>query len=323
MSIAKKFIYELAEKESIDCNCCGSKNFKIVFTKDRYSMDITTVICQNCGLVFTNPVLTDAELSYFYSFYYRNYYVSTEYPNVAYIKQRKLQERANILLDHIKQWLPSPLRLLDIGAAEGTVLSTVKSHCQQKKENNFFLKGVEPNGNFAEYGKKEYQLDIFEGMISDFLSVNMTHFNFVILNHVLEHFKDPSNVLNNVWDLLDRDGYLFIEVPNLEYDSLDLSFFHIAHVFHFTPYTLEQMALKTGFIPVYKKLSSSSIHPWAMAYVFKKTDKQNCFIEASSAYINFLCKHIEKVTLRTWLKRFFYPIAIYDKIIRRFFGSTP
>lgn len=319
MSIQKKFVYDLADKELIDCNCCGSKNLITVLKNDRYSMNLTTVICQHCGLVFTNPVLSDTQLSLFYNLYYRNYYVSIDYPTSEYIKQRKLKERAGILLNHIKMWLPPSLRLLDIGASEGTVLNTIQSYCNGNKIETAILKGVEPNGKFAEYAKKEHQLDIFNGMMSEFITTNTLHFNFVILNHVLEHFKDPSDILKNVWNLLEPDGYLFIEVPNLEYNMLDISFFHVAHIFHFTPYSLEQIALKMGFIPVYKKLSSSSIHPWAMAYIFQKKDITNPFVEASPAYINFLQKHISKVHSRTWHKRIHYSFTLFQKILQKFF----
>lgn len=317
MAILKKFLYDIAEKEFICCNCCGSKNVKEVFTKDRYSMGITTVICQNCGLVYTNPVLTDTELNNFYSFHYRHYYVSTNYPDTTYIQMRKLQERANILLSHIKSYLPHHLRLLDIGASEGTVLNTIHLHCKETMNTKAILKGVEPNQKFAEYAKKEHQLDIFEGMISDFLDKNLDSFNFIVLNHVLEHFKDPSSILKNLWCILEKDGYLFIEVPNLEYKHIDLSFFHIAHIFHFTPYTLEQLALKAGFIPVYKKLSSSTIHPWAMAYIFQKIEKNNLSISATETYITFLQTHIASVYRSIWKQRILFPFKIFKKIINR------
>lgn len=314
----KKFQYNTAEKEYIECNCCGSRHTKTIFTKDRYSMGINTVICINCGLVFTNPVLTDKELNDFYGFHYRTYYVSTEYPDEAYIKMRKLQERADILLNHIKERLPVQLQLLDIGASEGTVLNTLRSYCKYdgRYENPIFV-GVEPNQKFAHYAETKHGLKIFNGMISDFLDENTDTFNFIILNHVLEHFKDPYTVLTKLWKLLETDGYIFIEVPNLEYKNLDISFFHIAHIFNFTPCTLEQLALKAGFIPVYKKLSSSTIHPWAMAYIFQKIDKKNLSVSATDTYVNFIQKHVRQVYLSIWKNRMRYPYQLMKKILYR------
>jgi len=315
---SKTFHYDTAEKEYIDCNCCGSRHTKTIFTKDRYSMGINTVICQNCGLVFTNPVLTDKELDDFYGFHYRNYYVSTEYPDEAYLKMRKLQERADILLAHVKDRLPLRLRLLDIGASEGTVLHTLRSYCRDdgRYEAPVFV-GVEPNQKFAHYAIQEHGLKIFNGMVGDFLDANTDTFNFIILNHVLEHFKDPSAVLAKLWELLEEDGYVFIEVPNLEYKNPDISFFHIAHIYHFTPCTLEQLALKAGFIPVYKKLSSSTIHPWAMAYVFQKIDKKNLSISVTDTYVDFIQKHVRRVYPNIWKNRMLYPWRFMKKTVYR------
>lgn len=281
-------------------------------------MGINTVICPNCGLVFTNPVLTDKELNDFYGFHYRNYYVSTEYPDEAYLKMRKLQERADILLTHIKERLPIQLQLLDIGASEGTVLNTLRTYCKHdgRYENPIFV-GVEPNQKFAHYATTKHDLKIFNGMISDFLDVNTDTFNFIILNHVLEHFKDPYAVLTKLWKLLETDGYVFIEVPNLEYKNLDISFFHIAHIFNFTPYTLEQLALKAGFIPVYKKLSSSTIHPWAMAYIFQKIDKNSLSVSVTDTYVDFIKKHVRRVYLSIWKNRMLYPYQLIKKIVYR------
>lgn len=316
---SKKFQYDTAEKEYINCNCCGSRHTKTIFTKDRYSMGINTVICQNCGLVFTNPVLTDKELNDFYAFHYRNYYVSTEYPDEAYLQMRQLQERADILLAHVKDHLPFQLRLLDIGASEGTVLNTMRSYCRNdSRYETPILVGVEPNQKFAHYAAKEHKLEIFNGMISDFLDGNTDTFNFIILNHVLEHFKDPYTILTELWKLLEMDGYIFIEVPNLEYKNLNISFFHIAHIFHFTPYTLEQLALKAGFIPVYKNLSSSTIHPWAMAYVFQKINKKNFSISNTDTYIDFIQQHVQRVYLSIWKNRLLYPWLLMKKTAHRF-----
>ncbi len=60
----------------------------------------------------------------------------------------------------------------------------------------------------------------------------------------MEHLADPVTTLVRVREtLLAQNGWLLVEVPNLyAHDSLEP-----AHVSAFSPHTLEQLLLKTGY----------------------------------------------------------------------------
>jgi hypothetical protein len=62
--------------------------------------------------------------------------------------------------------------------------------------------------------------------------------------HVLEHLPDPVRYLAGLREsLLERDGWLLIEVPNLyAHDS-----FEIAHLVSFSAHTLRQTLGRAGF----------------------------------------------------------------------------
>ena len=53
--------------EEINCTNCKSIDFKILFKNDRYGFNQQTVLCNNCGLTYSNPRMTEDSARYFYS----------------------------------------------------------------------------------------------------------------------------------------------------------------------------------------------------------------------------------------------------------------
>ena len=51
--------------ENINCPVCGSTNKDCIGKKDRYGLYYETNICTNCGLVYTNPRMTQASKNMF------------------------------------------------------------------------------------------------------------------------------------------------------------------------------------------------------------------------------------------------------------------
>ena len=82
--------------EKISCYNCSSINQKILFRNDRYGFNQKTVLCKNCGLIYSNPRMTEDTTDFFYkSDLYRNVYEEggiTEF--VKFINQnRELVEK--------------------------------------------------------------------------------------------------------------------------------------------------------------------------------------------------------------------------------------
>jgi len=53
--------------EKINCIICNSANYKVLYTNDRYGIHQQTVLCDTCGLVYSNPRMSEESLNYFYS----------------------------------------------------------------------------------------------------------------------------------------------------------------------------------------------------------------------------------------------------------------
>jgi len=75
--------------------------------------------------------------------------------------------------------------------------------------------------------------------------------------HVVEHFESPSDALRRAREWLRPDGRLLVEVPNAEaVCQWPQSRFHRAHLYNFSPATLEMAGRKAGY-----SVMSSSLSP--------------------------------------------------------------
>lgn len=79
------------------------------------------------------------------------------------------------------------------------------------KEKGWETWGIEPSENALVARQKGHKIqkDVFEKA-----SLPENYFDLVILNHTLEHMKDPEDILKKVNLVLRQDGLVFVDVPN-------------------------------------------------------------------------------------------------------------
>ena len=70
--------------ESVCCPICDSEGFELLSEKDRYGLAYNVVVCKTCGLVYTNPRMTQSSYNEFYDSEYRKLYVGTESPTKSF-----------------------------------------------------------------------------------------------------------------------------------------------------------------------------------------------------------------------------------------------
>src|SRR5882724_10956941 len=51
-------VYQWASRR---CIVCDGDHFQIIAQRDRYGLPVTTVICRECGLLMTNPVMRETD----------------------------------------------------------------------------------------------------------------------------------------------------------------------------------------------------------------------------------------------------------------------
>lgn len=133
--------------------------------------------------------------------------------------------------------------VLDIGCSNGVFLDLFK-------ESGFETWGVEPSGNAGVASKKGHK--ILKTTFEKATPPN-NYFDLVILNHTLEHMDNPVEVLKKVHRILEKDGVLFVDVPNfgsLSSKILGKKWPYLLpkeHKHQFTKKTLVQILEKSGF----------------------------------------------------------------------------
>ncbi len=150
-------------------------------------------------------------LDYFASIEPENENYEEEYHHIAIDPDGKkrylLEEREQSLksINEITSYLDlcSPCKILDIGCGPGWLLSYLDNEWQKY--------GVEiskfASKNASKYGK------VFNG---EFEKYDGKNFDIIVMNHVIEHFKDPIVALKKVKSLLHKDGKFIIGTPDFD-----------------------------------------------------------------------------------------------------------
>ena len=154
----------------------------------------------------------------------------------------------------IKRFIPEDkiLNVLEFGAGAGWNFLAFNP----KKYN---LLGIEINKTLVEIGQK-FGLPVING---DETSIK-DNYDIVILSHILEHVPNPLNLLNIIYNHLNDNGLIYIEVPNLfNHSTLNLK---IHHIYHFSPYSLKLLCSKANLIP----LEVGNVGRYSFYGIFKK-----------------------------------------------------
>ena len=219
------------------CLCGGAQDVPIA-SHDRYGLPVRTVLCTQCGLMRSDPCLTDAELERFYAEDYRAIYRSDNRQETLFLEQEL--RGARILAWLAKRGVRGPGRMLEIGAASGGTM-------QQFERAGWRTAGCDPDPLAVAHGRRG-GLDLEVGDVTVLRSRGPA--KLLVLSHVLEHLRDPVAALRNVVELLEPGGCIYAEVPGIHairrtYGCV-ATYLHIAHVWHFTARTLEAVGRRAG-----------------------------------------------------------------------------
>ena len=87
--------------------------------------------------------------------------------------------------------------------------------------------------------RQEYGINIQTGHLSDVCQ----KFDLITMFHALEHIPNPVKTFKLLYQLLNKDGILFIEVPNIETkDASPHNIYFKAHIHYFSASTLTSAA---------------------------------------------------------------------------------
>lgn len=213
-----------------------SKFSKVLTTRDFDSNlgEFNVIICDSCGLGYTNPYPTEKTSHLLYD--------EKNSKDFDIIK--------DTIIDHLKNFFSIRLlkklgkgksvkNVLDYSTGNGRyawaaskVFSSALIHAVDYQENPpplFFL--PQTNNSRIKYFKN-----------TNFFTVKK--YDLIILRHVLEHTYDPVSLIQYLGKYLSDSGILYIEVPNLDsgctkfFKKYSPLFYVPRHIFHFTAKSL-------------------------------------------------------------------------------------
>jgi len=202
--------------------------------------------CARCAFLYVSPRPTDEALAAHYS---TDYFMARQVLSGAENTRPTAQARKAALAFHhlIRELHPSAVRVCEIGCSFGYLLRDLR-------DLGYDVKGYELSETTAAFGRERLGLDIESGT---FPKGARDEFDVVIMRHVLEHVKEPRQLLESVLGSLRPTGIAIIVGPNS--DSLNSRLFgrHCSwiappdHLSYFTPATLTTLLGLLGYAPAH------------------------------------------------------------------------
>lgn len=248
----------------VDVNCpvCGSHDSKVLrmasYPRDAAVRELQSVYCPSsdhalmdqvvecrpCGMIYIAPRL-EADLI-------QGGYEAVEDPVFVAQNPQRIRTFANNVRSILQRTRldPKNKRLLDIGCAGGAFLVAAR-------EAGFEVNGIEPSRWLSEYGRKNYRLDVRQGVLEPGMFPEST-FDVISLWDVIEHVPDPNTVLTMVYSLLKPEGYLWVNYPDVGSVAAKLMgwkwpFWLSVHLHYYKRHSMELQLRRAGFEVAYMK----------------------------------------------------------------------
>ena len=176
------------------------------------------VRCQVCGLGRVDPLPQEADLEALYD---EAYFTTGTYTGAAHTggmdghltlydrpggREASLRYQGHLVAQLERFWPQPRGRLLDVGCGAGYFLDAARAA-------GWEVQGVELSPAAARVGRERLRLDIFQGTLAEAAFADV-QFDVVTLFEVVEHLRDPGEVLTEVARILKPGGVVAVQVPN-------------------------------------------------------------------------------------------------------------
>lgn len=226
-----------------------SKKFK--FSKDKLSFKNsklkTPVYFDETYKLYFNPVKTKKELDDFYKNEYWDDYGREDKQKLFFKIDSLLSNNFNLISPTYYSDLNllsfENKKVLEIGCGFGTSIKYLFKE-------GIDVKGVEIDPKNVKLINSEVKKNIIKQ--GNYEDINLDEkYDIIILRHVFEHFFNVELVIEKFEKNLNKDGVLFLNVPNAQNKEILLeSVENHPHTFHFTKKSFELIFNKTKLKPI-------------------------------------------------------------------------
>lgn len=284
--------------------CGGSKLTEVLEDRIDYEFGISNKLnyyeCNNsaCGFIFANPIPSIEEIQSFYN----KYTTHNENKNISHLnflaRLNKVFKDKTLSKIFVNTQI-NDIKVLDFGCGNGNLLMDLKKLGIKN------LYGYDFDAKALHYSKLDglVLFDNYEQIPEH------GNFDYIFLNHVIEHLPDAKSVIENLSKVLNHSGKIIIRTPNS--DSLLCFLFNDSWRGWETPrhlgiFNYRNIVLLRGSFYIERKWTSNIM----FSGIFHESIKLNLLTK------NFLGKIIKHI-----LSYFIYTISIFINFLFKKFGE--
>lgn len=217
------------------------------------------VQCSNCGLLYRYPIPTPEDYERLnndvdYAWYKEFDLAEFDFDRFKKTSQYfQIQRRIEYVLRH-----KASGNLLDVGCGLGFFV-------HEAVRCGFTVTGIDMSRTTVKWAQENLHLDVRPGKLEE-MKFHDGQFDIVCLWHVLEHVPDPLETLRYLHRLINSNGYIFVELPNIAAPEIRiknfLSKYHLKrnpwrhfsmpeHLCEFSPATFRRLVALAGLKILY------------------------------------------------------------------------
>lgn len=199
------------------------------------------VVCDTCGFVFADTVVSQSDYDKFYAEHSKYEDVKTSTGGIENpFDWKRQQETAKQIADFLQNPRAS---ILDVGCANGGMLKALKDIGYD------VLCGIDPSPVCVE-NTRQLGIEAHQGSL--FQPFEENKYDCVILSHTLEHVADLRGALEWIEERLKPNGIVYIETPDAsrytDFVYSPFQDFNTEHINHFSLTCLENLMYICGFL---------------------------------------------------------------------------
>ena len=292
-------------KPKRECPLCGNRNVSKIYSLEFINnteinglpniYDI--VLCDNCSLVYDD---FDFSQSGFDNYYNNNSSYSQSYHLYYDDNHNKLYIE---VFDFISKYLTDKnTQILEFGCGAGELLKLFYNNNYK----NLF--GIDQSNAFNNI-KNTYNINFKKGNILSPVEEIGENYDLIILNHMFEHVYDLKKPLENIKSLLKENGYLYIEVPDVErykdFYNAPLYHIHYEHIIHFSKESIIKMADIYNFSIVSMEECIREPECPSIRVLLKNNidSKNNIIIKSLNEYINRSIYDVDNIIKKLFISQ--------------------
>ncbi len=224
------------------CPICAKRDHHAIAYEGQARLPLRPVICKSCGLVFIDPMYTDVEKEAVSTCPRALHRPVRSGRPIQRAHERELR-KARRFLEFTGPHLKRNERVLDIGCGDGALVRTLKEFGAKPT-------GVDLDPEGARFIEQAYGIPV---VVSPFETACFAdgQFDAIVATHVIEHFFEPIEAMEQMRRLLRPDGLLVLETPNIFRPKVGYGrLFSVPHNYYFSPRTLCLAMQRAGFAAV-------------------------------------------------------------------------